>query len=304
MAKACTKRVSTPLVYAREQAIVPWEWIANEAREDERVLVWNGGDEGLRSTPASDRRDYWRRQPVCVGVWSEQGTVRRTLAPGLERGQVPLLPTHGHHPGTETHRTAVQEGRDTRLWGVWSVGDWDPSGMDMSERDLPERWRRYGASDSCAMQRFAMHAGDLDDRERQGLTFDGRDKARQAERTYGPRTKKGNDTQRPWFEARDGRRCCALDAIHPDARRRRVEQAILGHSDVPAWSHRVRIEAAECHARQEILRRWKTSMGGLATEETRQADPGLCQAHGGSRCRPPSVEAITPCPMASTRRHT
>jgi hypothetical protein len=71
MAKACTHRVSTHLVYAREQAIVPWKWIVDEAREEERGLVWNDVDECLRSTQARYRGDYGLHQPVRVGVWSE-----------------------------------------------------------------------------------------------------------------------------------------------------------------------------------------------------------------------------------------
>jgi hypothetical protein len=162
IAKACTNRVSTHLVYAREQAIVPWDCIVDEAREEERVLVWNDVDACIRYTQDSYRRDYWLHQPVRVGVWSEKGTVRGTLAPVLDRYRVPFLPTHGHNSATETHQTAVRERHDARLWVVLYVGDWDPSEMDMSERDLPERLRRYGASDSFAIKRLAIHADDLE----------------------------------------------------------------------------------------------------------------------------------------------
>src|SRR5262245_42638345 len=33
MAKTCTNRVSAQLVYAREQGLIPWDWIVDETRE-------------------------------------------------------------------------------------------------------------------------------------------------------------------------------------------------------------------------------------------------------------------------------
>jgi hypothetical protein len=265
MAKTSTNRVSDQLVYAREEGIIPWDWIVDEAREEERTLVWDDIDECVRHTQATYRRDYWLHQPVRVGVVSEKGTVRGTLDPVLERYQVPFLPTHGPNSATLTHGMAVQERHDSRQWVALYVGDWDPSGMHMSEVDLPERLRRYGATESFLIQRLAIHADDLDDMERHGLTFGVRDKEAEAERKYGPRTKKGKDSRRPWFEERYGRRCCELDAMNPNELRRRVEQAILANIDWPAWSQMARIEAVECNSLREILQRWKQVNSGLAT---------------------------------------
>jgi hypothetical protein len=36
MAKTCTNRISRHLVYAREQEMVPWEWIVDETREADK----------------------------------------------------------------------------------------------------------------------------------------------------------------------------------------------------------------------------------------------------------------------------
>jgi hypothetical protein len=262
MSKSSTNRVSTQLVYAREHGIVPWDWIVDETREEERVLVWDDIQECVEYTQANYRRDFWLEQPVRVGVWSEKGTVRGTLAPVLDAYQVPFLPTHGHNSATETRRLAARERRDSRLWVVLYVGDWDPSGMDMSERDLPERLRRYGASETFEIKRLAIVYSDLNSMERQGLTFDSRDKEVEAQRKHGVNTKKGKDTRRPWFEAEYGRRCCELDAMNPNELRERVEQAILAHINVPAWNHMVEVEKVECDSLKEIMQRWQNSISG------------------------------------------
>jgi hypothetical protein len=254
MEKACTNKVSAQLVYAREHGIVPWEWIVDEAREEERVLVWDNVEECVDFTQRSYRRDYWLNQPIRVGVWSEKGTVRGTLDPILDAYQVPFLVTHGHNSGTLTHRTAEREQADARKWVVLYVGDYDPSGMDMSERDLPNRLARYGSD--VEIVRLGIVADDLLTLP----TFDSRAKEIEAERKYGPGTKKGKDTRRPWFEAHYGRTCCELDALNPNELRARVEAAIIDRIDIPAWNRMREIEAVECQSLRDILNTWHDSL--------------------------------------------
>jgi hypothetical protein len=254
MEKSHTNKVSKQLVYAREHGIVPWEWIVDEAREEERVLVWDDVDECVEHTQRTYRRDYWLHQPIRVGVWSEKGTVRGTLAPVLDAYQVPWLPTHGHNSASLTHEAAMQEQADWRRWVVLYVGDWDPSGMDMSERDLPRRLTRYGSD--VEIIRLGIVADDL----RTLPTFDSRDKEVEAERKYGRGTRKGKDTRRPWFEATYGRTCCELDALNPNVLRARVEQAIRARIEPAAWNQMRQIETVECDSLRDILTRWRRAL--------------------------------------------
>jgi len=61
---------------AREQEIIPWEWIVDESRELERVSCWDDPKAYTRLVIRSYRRDYWNQQSVRVEVWSEKGTIR------------------------------------------------------------------------------------------------------------------------------------------------------------------------------------------------------------------------------------
>src|SRR5262245_27768851 len=79
MDKVNTNKVSKQLVYAREAGLVPWSWIVDEAREEERTLVWDNVQECVEYTQQTYRRDYWLHQSIRVAVWSEKGTVRGTL---------------------------------------------------------------------------------------------------------------------------------------------------------------------------------------------------------------------------------
>src|SRR5947208_1665822 len=68
MAKTNTNRVSTALVYAREEGFIPWEWIVDETREAERVSQWTDLEDFGRAVQQSYRRDRWSQQSRRVEV--------------------------------------------------------------------------------------------------------------------------------------------------------------------------------------------------------------------------------------------
>ena len=58
MARPEMQRVYRLLKEAREQEIIPWEWIVDETRELERVNVWDDPVDYARWVAASYRRDF------------------------------------------------------------------------------------------------------------------------------------------------------------------------------------------------------------------------------------------------------
>ena len=76
-----------------------------------------------------------------VEVWSEKGTIRGVLQPVLDKYGVGFRVMDGFASATAVNDIAADDdGRD--LIALY-VGDYDPSGMYMSEKDLPERLERY-----------------------------------------------------------------------------------------------------------------------------------------------------------------
>ena len=57
------RRVYRLLKEAREQGIIPWEWIVDETRELERVSTWANPAAYARTVARSYRRDFWDQQP-------------------------------------------------------------------------------------------------------------------------------------------------------------------------------------------------------------------------------------------------
>lgn len=155
MAKSNTNMVSRQLVYAREEGLIPWEYIVDETREPETVSTWSSPLAIFKAAARQYRYDYWRDQPERVEVWSEKGTVRGTLQPVLDQYAVTSRVMHGHASATAVNDAAELSNESDKPLIVLYVGDQDPSGMHMSAVDLPARIRRYGGA--ISIRRIAIN---------------------------------------------------------------------------------------------------------------------------------------------------
>jgi hypothetical protein len=198
-------RVYRLLKEAREEGDIPWEWIVDETRGLERVSTWDDPEDYARTVARSYRRDFWNRQPHRVEVWSEKGTVRGVLKPVLDHYAVGFNPVHGFNSATEVYRSAQDD--DGRELIALYVGDFDPSGMYMSEADLPKRLEGYGG-DHITIKRIALTREHV----RRLPSF--------------PATDKRKDPRYKWFVSNYGKRCWELDALDPNYLRACVQQEL------------------------------------------------------------------------------
>jgi hypothetical protein len=224
MSKNNTNRVGRLLVQAREEGAVPWEWIVDETRSVEKASTWQNPERIIEAAVQRYRRDNWADQPCRVEVWSEKGTVRGTLAAILMKYAVAFRVMHGYGSATALHDAAARSVDEDKPLHVIYVGDWDPSGLHMSEVDIPHRIERYGGR--IMFQRVALLESDID-----LPSF--------------PVSDKAGDSRHRWFVENHGHRCWELDALSPPILRERVERAILDLIDIDAWNHALRIEQAE-----------------------------------------------------------
>jgi hypothetical protein len=241
MSKASTDKVSKNLVWARETGLISWGWIVDETREAERISTWGNPEEIIEAAVSCYRKDYWAMQPKWVEVWSEKGTIRGTLAPVLKKYGVTFRVMHGYGSATSINSIATETAANDKHLTVLYVGDWDPSGMQMSSVDLPDRLQRYGGA--ATIKRVALDACDV-----QGDT----------KLPHFEATTKGKDPRYKWFIERYGHRCWEVDALSPPVLRERVEAEILALLDVDAWQHARKIEDAETESMRSVLGTWKS----------------------------------------------
>lgn len=197
----------------------------------------------------SYRRDRWALQPRRVEVWAEKGTVRGTLAPVLAHYGVTLRVMHGHGSATALHEAAQESQTDVIPRIMLYVGDWDPSGMHMNERDIPARLTRYGGE--VEVIRVALAGADVDPHHSTLPSF--------------PAVDKTQDPRYPWFSAYYGNTCWELDALNPVILRELVAAALEQYIDWDAWLRCDAVEAAEQRSLRQILGTWRAVISGQAS---------------------------------------
>ena len=235
MGRADMQRVYRLLKEAREQNIIPWEWIVDESRELERRPSWEDPEQYARSVINSYRRDYWDQQPVRLEVLSEKGTVRGVLQPVLDEYGVGFRVMHGFASATAVYDVA--QGDNGRPLIVLYVGDWDPSGLCMSDQDLPKRLEKYDGQ-HVEMQRIGLTRDQLT-----GLpSF--------------PATDKQKDGRFKWFVRNYGKRCWELDALDPRVLRACVEEKIRELIEPTTWQRGKVLERAERESLRKKLKVW------------------------------------------------
>jgi hypothetical protein len=144
---------------------------------------------------------------------------------------------HGYSSATAVRQIAEETADQTLI--AFYVGDWDPSGLHMSEVDLPQRLREYGAK--VILVRVALDYADV---ANSGLPY------------FAVETKRG-DTRYQWFVGKYGERCYEVDALDPNVLRARVEHSIRAQIDFEAWDRCKVVEAAEHRSLIEVMKSWR-----------------------------------------------
>jgi hypothetical protein len=227
---------------AREEETIPWEWIVDESRSLEKSPSWDNPADYIKSVARWYTRDYWQQQPQNVEVWSEKGTIRGVLEPVLDEMGVGFRVMHGF--GSATVIRDVAQADDSKPLTILYVGDYDPSGLYMSEEDIPTRLQNpaYGGY-HITVQRIALLRSDC--------TLIGRKPA------FNVKTKKG-DPRAKWFQKNYGQLCWEVDAMDPNNLRQRLKDEIWDHiEDKEAWERCSAVELAEKESMKTFFKRWK-----------------------------------------------
>jgi hypothetical protein len=235
MAVKNTQKISRMLVQAREEGLIPWEWIVDDSRRMEGDGGFRDLQQYAKTIELSYRRDFWAHQPQRVIVISEKAAVAGIVRPVLDEYGVPFFAAHGFNSATKVYELAQEIRGDPRQYIFLYVGDYDCSGMDMSEIDLPERLERYGAL-GFLFDRIALTdddvGGDLPSYP-----------AKKTDPRYG------------WYFDNYGDEAWELDAMDPNDLRERVETEIAEYVDDEAWERHKLTETAEKETVKTIAER-------------------------------------------------
>jgi hypothetical protein len=235
MTKKNVANVGRLLTVAREEGSIPWSHIVDETRREETVAGWNGLSNFGETVTRSYRRSLWDQQPAWIKVFSEKATIGGVVRPVLREFGVDFQVMHGYGSATSLHDVAMESLTKPKALEILYIGDFDPSGMHMSEVDLPERIERYeGVVD---VTRIALTQDDCDDLP----SFDAESKQ--------------GDPRHQWFTQNYGDTCWELDA-NPNDLRERLRKEIMERIDVDIWHHWKKVEDAERESLNRLIKLW------------------------------------------------
>jgi hypothetical protein len=267
MGKLETQKVSRWATIAREEGRMPWEWIVDQTRQEQVVSTWSDPAEFGRSVRRSYRRNKWEAQPTHVSVWSEKGTIEGTLRPVLEEYEVPFQVLHGWSGATPVYEAAQASLRRNQDTLILYVGDYDPSGMGMSELDLPQRLARYSSHTPAdrdmepRVMREILAAVRLRIRR---IALTAEDTLALGPATRFPASDKRKDSRYGWFTRTHGDGCWELDALSPNVLRQRVEDAIRAELDAELWERYARVERLEQETIARTCESWSSILRPVA----------------------------------------
>lgn len=239
-----TAKVSRVMTEMRETGTLDWTQIVDGSRATDRISVWSNPSAIIDAAVRGYRRNYWQDQPTLIEVWSEKSTVAGLLAPVLNEFGVTFRVQKGFGSFTSVRQAAEDslDVPDHQNPIALYIGDYDPSGLFMSEIDLPARLERYGSK--WQFQRIAVLASDTPNLP----SFEA--------------STKSDDKRYPWFVENFGHQCWELDAIDPNDLRQRVREQIVTRLNLPIWEHAKHIEAAEVASMKSFHRAWTKQLQG------------------------------------------
>jgi len=227
------KAVSDALVYARQEGIIPWNWIEDRLRRPRLVSMWADLADFTDTAVNAYKRDIWTSQKNYFEVWLEKDALSGVFENVLGGYGVTLNVGRGYD-GWDSIYNAARRFGNSQNKTILYFGDLDPSGEDMV-RSLAERLTFFGCCPEiikCALN--------LDDVQRYNLP---------------PAFTKKTDTRRAAYVAEFGDLAVELDALPAEVLQTRLKKEVEARLDIEAFNKVLELERADKAALKEALSR-------------------------------------------------
>lgn len=221
--------VSTAVVKARQDGLIPWRWIDDRLRRPRRVSMWEDLSDFGEAVCRSYRRDVWATQPTYIEVWVEKDALSGLFEDVLGGYGVTLNVGRGYDGWSSLHRAAQRLDDDSV---ILYFGDFDPSGEDMV-RSLGERLAFFDVE--AEIVKCALTADDID---RYDLP---------------PAMTKRTDTRRAAFVAKHGDVSVELDALPRSVLEARIRAELESRMDMDALEDVRALEEEEKERLKEVI---------------------------------------------------
>ena len=229
------RRVQEALVTMRRARMIPYSFVSDNTRWIRRPTTYRSLDDSLKEWSSAYRRQVWADQADHVEVWIEKDALAGVAVDITDPWDVPLIVTRGYPSDSYLHSAAELIASDEKPATIYYFGDYDPSGVNISDTAEEKLIRDHGAELTFireALNRDQVEAWNLPTRP----------------------TKRSDSRARGW---RGG--SVELDAVPVRQLRKMIEDVIKRHIDPTAYARTMKAEALERETLQSLVLNFRTS---------------------------------------------
>jgi len=154
------KQLSRHLTTAREEGIIPDEWIEDRTRRPRDVSMWDGLDEFLSDARYWYRRNVWNTQPRYVVCWVEKDALSGIFEDITEEYGITLVVGRGYNSHSIKAEMAKRFQSIEKPITILYFGDFDPSGENIYQNLKESFPRDFGIS--LEIEKVALRFEDIE----------------------------------------------------------------------------------------------------------------------------------------------
>lgn len=141
------KRLGSILNDARYAGLVDWSALEDRTRNVKSQSHWNDPSDIIRSAAHSFALDKWKGQQYRPEIWVEKEALAGVVERAASQNDVSFLSCRGYMSASEMYEAAqrirLRRRHDDQETVIIYLGDHDPSGLDMSDGDIPKRFEIF-----------------------------------------------------------------------------------------------------------------------------------------------------------------
>lgn len=233
------RRLGSIINDARLAGLVDWAHMEDRTRFVRSLSSWADPSQIVGACASQFRVDMWATQKNRIEVWIEKDALVGVIEGVCNDLRVPFFSCRGFTSQSEMWAAAqrlVHWRRSGQAVTILHLGDFDPSGVDMS-RDIEER--------------LALFMGDAPEFERLALNMP------QVEQySPPPNPAKATDSRFAAFSEKYGDESWELDALEPTVIGGLIRSAVEARRDLKQWKTDTKEENEHRESLKRVASRW------------------------------------------------
>jgi hypothetical protein len=240
------KRLGAILNDARYAGLVDWSALEDRTRNLKGQSHWDDPSDIIKSAAHSFALDKWEGQECRPEIWVEKEALAGVIQLAASQNDLSFLSCRGYMSASEMYEAAqrIRRRRDDndQETVIIYLGDHDPSGLDMSDGDIPKRFEifleKYG-QDPVTVKRVALNWDQIEQYQPP------------------PNPAKETDSRFSAYQEQFGDESWELDALDPNTLLTIIQAAIDAVKDAKLYKEMETREASERKILSKASDRWE-----------------------------------------------